>query len=416
MSAFESNFASIVADFLNGNFVNPISKFISEKYEDLNGKSSDEICEMIRDVLNLPTPVVTPPVRTAAHGVSSIAPTLVGGGLPSLANLGTIAPAKTDSVKRKTTKKEAPPPPAWLSIDDYKKAIADGGKICGYLSTRANDPDKKNKICAAAVEDSSNADYRQWRCKACDGKKGGIETHIKLSTNGIDPTKAIPGFNVPSMSSSEAPSASALPPLPAVPAPSVLPPLPTLGSAMPNLPGLPSLAAVKAASPKELKLPELPAPASPPRVPESEIETKPAPKAASPKMVETIQVPPPLPVPVAKPMTPVAKLQLARHPGLKADHFTATNEDLKDFVIKVDRTGPTPTAEVIGKIIGLSAGVASSDYESKFEEISSSEVDSLKKYRIGYNYQRPAPVSFGLPNLELPGIPGMPSIPGIPGL
>ena len=212
------------------------------------------------------------------------------------------------------------------------------------------------------------------------------------------------------MSSTEAPSASALPPLPAVPAPSVLPPLPTLGSAMPNLPGLPSLAAVKAASPKELKLPELPAPASPPRVPE------PAPKAASPKMVETIQVPPPLPVPVAKPMTPVAKLSLARHPGLKADHFTATNEDLKDFIIKVDRAGPTPTAEVIGKITALSTGPAVSDYESKLEEISSSEVDSLKKYRIGYNYQRPAPVSFGLPNLELPGIPGMPSIPGIPGL
>ena len=424
MSTFENNFSTIVADFLNGNFVNPVSKFIAEKYEELNGKSSDEICEMIRDVLNLPTPTVTPPVRTATQGVSSIAPTLVGGGLPSLANLGTIAPAKTDSVKRKTTKKEAPPPPAWLSIDDYKKAISDGGKICGYLSNRATDPDKKNKVCAAAVEDSSNADYRQWRCKACDGKKGGIDAHIKLSTNGIDPTKAIPGFNVPSMNteSTAAPAASALPPLPAVPMPSALPPLPTLGSAMPNIPGLPSLGAMssvsKIPSPKELKLPELPAPASPPRVPEPEVETKPA-QTASAVQASPIAVPPPLPslpVPVAKPMTPVPKLQLARHAGLKADHFTATNEDLKDHIIKVDRSGPTPTAEVIGKITGLSVGPASSEYESKLEELTSSESDNVKRYRIVYNYQRPVPVSFGIPDLSLPSIPGMPAIPGIPGL
>jgi hypothetical protein len=389
MSSFENNFSTVVADFLNTNFVNPISKFISEKYEELNGKNVDEITEMIREVLNLPVPTAQVSRSNSSQGVSSLAPTLVSGGMPSLANLGTIT--KTDSVKRKGTKKEAPPPPAWLSIEEFKKAIADGGKICAYLSNRSKDPEKSNKVCAAAVEDTSNPDYRQWRCKACDGKKGSIETHIKVPVSGNDPTaKAMPGFNIPIMSGSETPS------IPIVPAPSALPPLPTLGSAMPNIPGLPTLS--KKESPKTVPAP-LELPVSPPKAP----EPVPAPAA--------VELPP---VPVAKPMTPVPKLQLARCEGFKNDYYIASNEDLNDMVIKVDRAGPSPSAEVVGKITGLASGPASSDYESKLEELTQNEISTVKRYRINYNYQRPAPV--GIPNISLPGIPGMPSIPGIPGL
>jgi hypothetical protein len=390
MSSFENNFATIVGDFLNSNFVSPVSKFISEKYDDLNGKNVDEITEMIREVLNLPVPTVQINRSNSSQGVSSLAPALVSGGMPSLANLGTIT--KTDSVKRRATKKEAPPPPAWLSIEDYKKAVAEGGKICGYLSNRSKDPEKSNKVCAAAVEDTSNSDYRQWRCKACDGKKGSIETHIKIPVSGNDPTaKAMPGFNIPIMSGNETPS------IPMVPAPSALPPLPTMGSAMPNIPGLPSLP--KKESPKTVSAAPLELPVSPPKAP----EPAPAPTA--------VELPP---VPVAKPMTPVPKLQLARHTGLKSDYFIASNEDLKDMVIKVDRAGPTPTAEVVGKIPDLTSGPASSDYESKLQELTQAEIATVKRYRIIYNYQRPVPV--GLPDISLPGIPGMPSIPGIPGL
>jgi hypothetical protein len=110
MSSFENNFSTVVADFLNNNFVNPVSKFISEKYEELNGKNVDEITEMIREVLSLPVQTAQVSRSNSSQGVSSLAPTLVSGGMPSLANLGTIA--KTDSEKRKATKKEAPPPPA----------------------------------------------------------------------------------------------------------------------------------------------------------------------------------------------------------------------------------------------------------------------------------------------------------------
>lgn len=395
MSSFENNFSTVVADFLNTNFVNPISKFISEKYEELNGKNIDEITEMIREVLNLPVPTQVSR-SNSSQGVSSLAPTLVSGGMPSLANLGTIT--KTDSVKRKGTKKEAPPPPAWLSIDDYKKAIADGGKICGYLSNRSKDPEKSNKVCAAAVEDTSNPDYRQWRCKACDGKKGSIETHIKVPVSGNDPTaKAMPGFNIPIMSGSETPS------IPMVPAPSALPPLPTMGSAMPNIPGLPTL--LKKESPKAPEVPteqvKVPEPPKAPEVPVS------PPKAPAP-----VELPP---IPVAKPMSPPTyKPKLDRHPGLKTDVYIATNEDLKDMVIKVDRSGPKPTAEVIGKIPGLTLAPASADYESKLQELSQSEIDTLKLYRLPYNYLRP--VALDIPDISLPGIPGMPSIPGIPGL
>jgi hypothetical protein len=404
MSSFENNFSTVVADFLNTNFVNPVSKFISEKYEELNGKNVDEITEMVREVLNLPIPSPVPAAQvsrsSSSQGVSSLAPTLVSGGMPSLANLGTIQ--KTDSVKRKGTKKEAPPPPAWLSIEEFKKAIADGGKICAYLSNRSKDPEKSNKVCAAAVEDTSNPDYRQWRCKACDGKKGSIETHIKVPVSGNDPTaKAMPGFNIPIMSSSETAT------IPMVPAPSALPPLPTMGSAMPNIPGLPTLS--KKESPKMPEMPEIP------KVPE-------APKPVSPKTLEVPKAPEPAPaavelppIPVAKPMTPPTyRPKLDRHPGLKADVYIATNEDLKDIVIKVDRSGPKPTGEVIGKIPGLTLAPASADYESKLQELSQSEIDTVKLYRLNYNYLRP--VALDIPDFGLPGIPGMPSIPGIPGL
>jgi hypothetical protein len=164
---------------------------------------------------------------------------------------------------------------------------------------------------------------------------------------------------------------------------------------MPNIPGLPSLP--KKESPKapelpmeKVKVPEPPKPVSPPAA---------------------IELPS---IFVAKPMTPVPRLQLARHAGLKNDFFIDANEDLKDMVIKVDRSGPKPTAEVIGKIPGLTLAPASSDYESKLEELTQTEIDTLKIYRIVYNYKRP--VSVDIPDFNLPGIPGMPSIPGIPGL
>jgi hypothetical protein len=106
----------------------------------------------------------------------------------------------------------------------------------------------------------------------------------------------------------------------------------------------------------------------------------------------------------------VPRLALARLPGLKEGDYIASNEDLKNYIIRVKYVGTVPSAELIGKISNLS-NPAQNDYEQKLEEISETEIENAKRYRVTYNYLKP--VAMPLPNFEFPGIP---SIPGIPGL
>jgi hypothetical protein len=389
MSSFEEKFSKLTSSFLNENFVNPVVDHIVEKYNE----NREDVMNTITELLNIPVttqPVVVQTTTSAArpvNGLAATAPTVVN---TFPATLGTIT-AKPDA-KKKTSKKDINPP-ANLTIEEYKEVIAKDGKVCGYLSNRApkDQPEKSNRVCASALNDDecSDPDYRQWRCKSCLGKKGCIEQHIKNAVTGIEPTKAIAGFNFPILNSGK--SSPAI--IPTVPAPSELPPVPTMNVKETVV------SPVKNETSKTLEIPEAPAPV--------------VVKAESPKPVVAIPLPPQEEV-KPKALSPVVpKLALARLSGLKDNDFIASNEDLKNYIIRVKYNGPTPSAEVIGKISNLS-NPAQSDYEQKLEEISESEVENVKRYRVLYNYLKP--VVMPLPNFELPGIPGLPPIPGIPGL
>jgi hypothetical protein len=381
MSSFEEKFSKLTASFLNENFVNPVVDHIVEKYNE----NREDVLNTITELLNIPmnTTVSAPAPVSRAVGLAATAPTFVA---TAPSGLGAMT-VKADA-KKKTSKKDINPP-ANLTIEEYKDIIAKDGKVCGYLSNRApkDQPEKSNRVCASSLNDDecTDTDYRQWRCKACLGKKGCIEQHIKNAVTGIEPTKAIPGFNVPITNSGK--SSPAI--VPKVPAPTDLPPVPTMN------------VKESVVSPVKEVVPE-----SPEQVP---VVTK----AESPKPLVALPLPPQEEV-KPKALSPVVpKLALARLAGLKDNDFIASNEDLKNYIIRVKYNGPTPSAEVIGKVSNLS-NPAQSDYEQKLEEISETEVENVMRYRVVYNYLKP--VVMALPNFELPGIPGLPPIPGILGL
>lgn len=388
MSSFEEKFSKLTASFLNENFVNPVVDHIVEKYNE----NREDVLNTITELLNIPvtTTVVVAQSTTSTvrpvNGLAASAPTVVNTFPATLAGLGTMA-VKSDA-KKKTSKKDINPP-ANLTIEEYKDIIAKDGKVCGYLSNRApkDQPEKSNRVCASSLNDDecTDGDYRQWRCKACLGKKGCIEQHIKNAVTGIEPTKAIAGFNFPILNSGK--SSPAI--IPTVPVPSDLPPVPTMN--------------VKESVVSPVKDVIL----------ETLVQVPIVTKAESPKPLVAIPLPPQEEV-KPKALSPVVpKLALARLAGLKDNDFIASNEDLKNFIIRVKYNGSTPSAEVIGKISNLSNN-AQSDYEQKLEEISDSEIENMKRYRVIYNYLKP--VVMPLPKFELPGIPGLLSIPGIPGL
>jgi hypothetical protein len=384
MSEFENSFSKLVANFLNQNFISPVAKHVVENIDSIKDKTVEELTEEIRSLLDVPqTTISTVPAVKSSQNIFSMAPSN-NGVMPSLAGLGTITP--TEKTTKKRTKKEVPQQ-VWMTIESYQEAIDNGLKICAFYSSRSTDPTKSNKVCGAvAFEDTENPlsdnAYKR-RCVQCKDKKSDIEKLISKTkaVNGIDPTKAIPGFNV--LPSSLPPKAAA--PIPEVPVPSglfgtssVLPPVvPTMGVSSP-----------------------VAAPVSPVKPP------------------APIELPPPVPVKAASPKP--LQLALDRHKGLKAGSYKAKNPDLANVVFKVDTSGPAPTAVAIGKFMGLSSGNdAPENYEDQLVELTKDEEETLSLYKVKYKYQRPEPPVpvLSIPGISLPpGIPGLPSIEGIPGL
>jgi len=239
MSSFKEQVNDVITNLLNEKYLVPIAKYVLENLDTIKEKNEDELVDSLREILEMPVPIIsssnTVSAVKPAPSMSSMAPMLIGSGTPSgVPGLGPIVP-NTAAAKKKVTRKEHPPQ-VWMSLEEYQKNLEDGAKICGYYSSRSKDETKKDKVCGAAVDDTSNENPHLWRCTQCVGKAG-VEKQIKKAVNGIDPTKSLSA------------------PIPSVPMPSALPSLSTIGSGEPK-----ALAPLPETIPVPMAKPMTPAP------------------------------------------------------------------------------------------------------------------------------------------------------------
>ena len=352
MSSCKEQITEFISNLLNDVYLNPIAKHIHENVDSLKEKSMEEIATELREVLNLPAVASIPVIQAipkTSQGISGLAPSIVSS-LPGLGPMAVSAPAS--AVKRKTTKKEHPPQ-VWLTLEEYQSSIADGAKICAYMSSRCKDETKKNRVCGAVVEETTETDPNNWRCSQCVGKPTEITKHTKKSVSGIDPIKNLAT------------------PIPEVPLASSLPtqPVATIG--------------------------EIP----------------------TPSVSELPPLPVNIPVPTAKPMTPAPCLKLARHNGLKSNHLKASNEDLTNILFSVNREVNPPLIKAVGKVQmddPISEDYENKVEELTIEEkkrVSRYGISYEFTPRVSLPMSPPK-----MPSLpSLPSIPGLPPLAGIPG-
>ena len=350
MSSCKEQITEFISNLLNDVYLNPIAKHINENADSLKEKSIDEIANELREILSFPAPVVHA-VPKISQGISGLAPSIVNT-LPGLGPIAAAAPTTMASAKRKTVKKEHPPQ-VWLSLEEYQSSIAGGAKICAYMSSRCKDETKKNRVCGAVVEETTETDPNNWRCSQCVGKPTEITKHTKKSVSGIDPIKNLAT------------------PIPEVPLASSLPtqPVATIG--------------------------EIP----------------------TPSVSELPPLPVNIPVPAAKPMTPAPCLKLARHNGLKSNHLKASNEDLTNILFSVNREVNPPAIKAIGKVQmddPISEDYENKVEELTTEEkkrVSRYGISYEFTPRVSLPMSPPK-----MPSLpSLPSIPGLPPLAGIPG-
>jgi hypothetical protein len=359
MSTIEERFTNAVAGFLITNVIKPLVTYITEN-PDFSGKTETEIEASLREIVNVPASITAPIVTAKPHGVAGLAPALVGAGMPAgLGPLNSIAPAAAAKATAKGKKKEHPPQ-VWMTADAWQGAVASGAKICAaYSTSRCKDENKKDKVCGAAIEETTETNCFAWRCSQCKPDCVSVEKYIKKSNTGpIDPLSVKTGVTVPNLTPNRtvnSNSSPAAPLLPQVPQPTELPPsVSTLG------------------------------------------------KPASPKIMNA-----------AKPASPAPVINLAVHPGLKAGkHLKANNEDLANIVFDiVDRTKPLINA--IGKYPAMADGPVPAHYEQHMEELTAEEQKCVRRYGITYVYTCVKPES---PAKELPTLPGGIKLPSLEGL
>jgi hypothetical protein len=364
MSTIENRLFTSVAEFLTTNVVQPLVAYISEN-PDFSGKSNDDIAASIREVINVPAATVA--AAKPAHGVASLAPTLIGAGTGMPPGLGSIMIAPAAKTKATKGVKKEHPPQVWMAVDAWQSAVSGGARICAaYSTSRVKDESKKDKVCGAAIDESiTETNCFNWRCSQCKPEAVSVEKYIKKSTTGpVDPLAVKLGVNAPNLTPKNTSPASALPQAP-------------LASQLPAT-------------------------------------------------VETLgKLPSPKPQNKAK--SPVQELKLLVHPGLKAGkHLKAGNEDLTDIIFDVvDRT--KPLIQAIGKYSKLSEGPASPHYEQHIEELTVEEHKCVRRYGLEYVFtcvKPESPVSampvlppaIKLPEMNLPNLGDLPGITGIPGL
>lgn len=389
MSTFNTRFGDNIASFLNDNFIRPVAAYIFENPEELKDKSAEEIVTILREVIDVSTTTVAASVSTKTKNVSSNAPnlaTLVSAGMPTLNGMGTIT-APAVSAKGKRVAKEKPEQ-KWFVLNEAQTLYEQQRPVCYYVSSRG---ENKDKVCCASIENDTDAmkeeEPANWRCANCTGKSSDIRSKFKTGpVKGNDPLKLniVPGGNLPVLPGS-------IGPLPNLPVhPTALPPtfntsIPTIGALSPAKPTVTKL-------PSPVKLSALPAMPSLPGMPSLPVDL---PLAPLPAVAETLApLPPMLAMPEVKPMSPPPKMKLVKHEGFKSNHFKASIPELIEIGIIIDykkNADGTPNMKAIGKVPGIFNEKAGEGYEYKVEELSDSEIKTIRKYtdKLQYEYTKP---------------------------
>lgn len=367
MSSVKSQFESVVTYCLNS-MVEPFAKYVVENHSALSETTEEELAHTFREMMSFEKPPASPVMQVG--GMTGMGPSLAGGLPAGFGNIREVTPKKPKTI----VKKDAPAQ-VWLSVDEYKKYIKEGAKICGYCSSRAKE--HKDMVCGAVCENTSQKDERDWRCVTCKDKKGDIYKKIPNPINGINPDKVFSNIHVPG-----SPSVPSLQPtLP--PAPPSLSAFPNLNSLMPK-PSIPTIPSIPA-------MPSIPNLPSIPSIP---------------------MAPVPIPQPVVEP-EPESQISITkRHAGLGAQHLLADNADIANVLLKLDSSSGTQVLMAVGKFSGSVPNPAPSNYLSLLTELDESDKAVVNRYKSisGYSFEgMPA----ALPSLPcIPPIPGLPSIPG----
>ena len=335
--SFEKNFTEVIAN-LYRSFITPVAEFVIDKYK--IDVSLNTLVDELKEAINLPE-LISPSKGSVSAGINSFAPSLnMTSPLPVVKN---TAAASTPSKKTRGTAVNKPVQ-IWIQLEEFKDQRSKDAKICAYMSNRIKDEDKRGKVCAAVVDDTSDYNPLKWRCVNCKGKASDIEKEFEKenktskkssSITGVIPpipdakaftlpsgTVMPPGINfnmnVPPLPSIEIKPSSpkSLVPAPKLPSPSkkdsspkVIPSLPESGipsiPGLPTIPELPKLPEVVAPEPVIPSIPELPtipevAPVTPEPVKEPEVIVTevvapvlpPAPKPATPKPASPVAINP----------------------------------------------------------------------------------------------------------------------------
>lgn len=358
-SSYTEEFNATIKNFMNA-ILSPLAKYVVDNISNLSETTEDELIHAFRETLELPRPVVQSTSNTMMMNIASMAPNVNMIGNPGMSNIA----VKDTTRKPRTVKKDAPMQ-VWLTVDDYMSQIGNGAFLCSYVSSRSKD--HKDMVCAAKVEENTDADFKTWRCTTCKGKAGEIDKKLKnMNIQGIQQDRVIPGLNVLNNSPRLPMPTFTLPPkpnalgMPTIPTPNMLPTLPTL----PTLPSMPAL----------------PKPITPVKVPEPVAEIK---EKKNP--------------------------QLISHLGLESGHYLASDADLKNFLFEFNKE--KQCLNVIGKFNETLESPAPSNYKTKLVELSADEQILLNNYNsLVYKF---TPVIAALPTLPvLPTLPNLPMIPG----
>jgi hypothetical protein len=405
--SFENNFTEVTAT-LYRSFIKPVAEFVIEKYKievDVN-----TLVEEIKENLNLPETAV-PVNKTLSAGINSFAPSLnMTSSLPVIKNtISNNAPTPS-----KKTRGVSKPVQIWISVDEFKEQRGKDAKICAYMSNRIKDEDKRGKVCAAVVEDTTEINPLKWRCVSCKGKASDVEKEFEketktnkksISITGVIPplidTKTISlpmGTTIPpgmsfSLNVPPIPSIDVKPSTPkaVVPAPKLHSPKIEVASVIPILPQIPM------ALPEPVKEPE--APVLPPALPE--------PPMALPEPVKEPEAPvlPPAPKPLTpKPASPVA-INPQSYEGFKTGHHYMLEFKSKQYLFGMING----KYYIHGKFTNL-PNPAPANYTDLLVKMEDSEIAQFSGV-LTYEYLGTEVPS--IPSLPVIKLPGIPSIPGL---
>ncbi len=430
--SFEKNFTEAIAN-LYRSFITPVAEFVIEKYK--IDVSLNTLVNEIKEAINLPE--LSPSKTSVSAGINSFAPSLnMTSPLP--AAVKNTAAASTPSKKTRGTTVNKPVQ-IWLPLEEFKEQQSKDAKICAYMSNRIKDEEKRGKVCAAVVEDTSDSNPLKWRCVNCKGKASDIEKEFEKENKTSKKSSSITGVipPIPDTKSFTLPSGTMMPPginfnmnVPPLPSIEIKPSTPKALVSAPKLPSpkketpkeIPSEVSKEPLVPELPSIPELPAIPKLPEVPVPE----PVKEPEVPEPVVSVPEPVVVPEPVQEPEVPkpeVPALPPAPKPATPkpASPVSLTPKPFEGF------SSGHLLLEIKGKqyLFGMSNGKyyihgkfenltspAPSNYTSLLVEMNDTELSQFAGV-LTYEYLGPKTNIPSFPGLPVINLPGIPSIPGL---